>query len=63
MVILGALVNGIAAVLGGLGGMLVGTRLRKDLGDFLLLGMALCICLTGIQGMFSGGSVLLVTWP
>ncbi|MBR3385122.1 MAG: DUF554 domain-containing protein [Atopobiaceae bacterium] len=61
MVVLGALVNGIAAVLGGLGGMLVGTRLRKDLGDFLLLGMALCICLTGIQGMFSGGSVLLVT--
>ena len=61
MVILGALVNGIAAVAGGLIGMMVGTRLRKDLGDFLLTGMALCVCLTGIQGMFAGGSVLLVT--
>ena len=49
MVILGALVNGVAAVAGGLIGMLVGTRLRRDLGDFLLQGMALCVCLTGIQ--------------
>lgn len=61
MVILGALVNGIAAIAGGLIGMLVGTHLRKDLGDFLLVGMGLCVCLTGIQGMFAGGSILLVT--
>lgn len=61
MVILGALVNGIAAVVGGMLGMLLGTKLRQDMGDFLMVGMGLCVVLAGVQGMASGGSVLLVT--
>ena len=61
MVILGALVNGIAAVVGGVLGVAVGTKLKQDLGDFLMVGMGLCIVLTGVQGMAAGGSVLQVT--
>ena len=62
MVILGSLVNGFAAVLGGLAGVLLGTRVRRDMGDFLMVAMGLCVILAGVQGMAQqGGSVLLVT--
>ena len=62
MVILGSLVNGFAAVLGGLVGVLLGTRVRRDMGDFLMVAMGLCVILAGVQGMAQqGGSVLLVT--
>lgn len=62
MVILGSLVNGLAAVVGGLAGVLLGTRVRRDMGDFLMVAMGLCVILAGVQGMAQqGGSVLLVT--
>ena len=62
MVILGSLVNGFAAVVGGLAGVLLGTRVRRDMGDFLMVAMGLCVILAGVQGMAQqGGSVLLVT--
>ena len=51
MVILGSLVNGFAAVLGGLVGVLLGTRVRRDMGDFLMVAMGLCVILAGVQGM------------
>ncbi|WP_028263452.1 DUF554 domain-containing protein [Atopobium fossor] len=61
MVILGALVNGIAALVGGALGMIVGTKLKQDMGNFLMVGMGLCVVLAGVQGMAAGGSVLQVT--
>jgi uncharacterized membrane protein YqgA involved in biofilm formation len=61
MVILGALVNGIAAIVGGLLGVLLGQRVPKEMGDFLMVAIGLAVILTGVQGMVQGGSVLLVT--
>lgn len=60
-VLIGALVNGIAAVVGGGLGVLLQQRLRKDVADHLMVGVGLAVILAGVQGMAAGGSVLLVT--
>lgn len=61
MVLLGALVNGVAACVGGLLGLLVGRKVTSELAEFLTVGMGLCVVLAGVQGMVVEGSVLLVT--
>ena len=62
MVILGALANGLAAVVGGLIGTLCGSRVDREAGDFLMVAIGLCVVMTGVQGMaVEGGSALMVT--
>lgn len=61
MVLLGALLNGLEAFLGGVIGLLFKSHVSDDLGDFLLKGQGLCVVLVGVQGMTSGGSVVVVT--
>ena len=48
MVILGALVNGIATVIGGVLGLVFKRRVSQKLGDFLMQGLGLCVMLVGI---------------
>ena len=50
MVILGALVNGIATVIGGVLGLVFKRRVSQKLGDFLMQGLGLCVMLVGVQG-------------
>ena len=57
MVILGALVNGIATVIGGVLGLVFKRRVSQKLGDFLMQGLGLCVMLVGVQGMVKGQSV------
>ena len=57
MVILGALVNGIAAVIGGVLGLVFKRRVSQKLGDFLMQGLGLCVMLVGVQGMVKGQSI------
>ena len=54
MVILGALVNGIATVIGGVLGLVFKRRVSQKLGDFLMQGLGLCVMLVGVQGMVKG---------
>ena len=61
MVILGALINGLEAFVGGILGLLLKSRVSCDLGDFLLKGQGLCVVLVGVQGMASQGSITVVT--
>lgn len=57
MVILGALVNGIATVIGGVLGLVLKRRVSQKLGDFLMQGLGLCVMLVGVQGMVKGQSI------
>ena len=57
MVVLGALVNGIAVVFGGVFGLVFKRRVSQKLGDFLMQGLGLCVVLVGVQGMVKGQSV------
>ena len=61
MVLLGALVNGAAAVVGGGLGLLLGSRVKQELSDFLMVAMGLCVAFVAVQGMASGGNALVVT--
>ena len=61
MNLLGALVNGVAASAGGLLGLIFRKRISEELGDFLMMGMGLCVLLVGIQGMMGAGSVVTIT--
>ncbi len=61
MVIFGALANAFEAMVGGLLGLLLKSRVSEDLGDFLLKGQGLCVALVAVQGMASGGSISVVT--
>ena len=61
MVLLGALINAVEAAVGGLIGLVFKSHVSDDLGDFLLKGQGLCVVLVGVQGMASGGSIVVVT--
>lgn len=61
MVLLGALVNGAAAVVGGGLGLLLGSRIKEELSDFLMVAMGLCVAFVAVQGMAEGGNALVVT--
>ncbi|WP_058271005.1 DUF554 domain-containing protein [Olsenella massiliensis] len=61
MIVLGALINGLEAFLGGVIGLLFKRGVSDELGDFLLKGQGLCVVLVGVQGMATGGSVVVVT--
>ncbi len=61
MNLLGALVNGVAASAGGLLGLIFRKRISEELGNFLMMGMGLCVLLVGIQGMMGAGSVVTIT--
>ena len=50
MIILGALVNGIATVFGGVLGLIFKRRVSQKLGDFLMSGLGLCVVLVAVQG-------------
>ena len=58
MIILGALVNGIATVFGGVLGLVFKRRVSQKLGDFLMSGLGLCVVLVAVQGMVKGGDVI-----
>lgn len=59
MIILGALVNGVATVIGGVLGLLFRSRVSAKLGDFLMQGLGLCVILVAVQGMLQGGDVVI----
>lgn len=61
MVILGALVNGLEAFVGGLLGLLFKRHVSEELGNFLLKGQGLCVVLVAVQGMVGGGDISVVT--
>ena len=52
MVILGALVNGIATVIGGVLGLVFKRRVSQKLGDFLMQGLGLCVMLASSAKAF-----------
>lgn len=58
MIVLGALVNGIAACIGGVLGLLFRRRVSRKLGDFLMSGLGLCVVLVAVQGMVKGGDII-----
>lgn len=60
MILFGALINGIEAALGGVLGVVLRRWIKKDMGDFLIVGQGLCMVLIAIQGM-QGGSAVIVT--
>ena len=61
MVLLGALVNGIEAFIGGAIGVFLRRWIKKDMGDFLIVGQGMCVVLIAVQGMVAGGSAVIVT--
>lgn len=61
MFLLGALINGLEASLGGVIGLLFRRRVSDDLGSFLLKGQGLAVVLVAVQGMAQDGSVVVVT--
>lgn len=61
MVILGALINGLEAAVGGVLGLLFKRFVSRELGDFLLKGQGLCVVLVAVQGMAAGGDIAVVT--
>ena len=61
MVVIGALVNGLAAAVGGLIGMGLKRHLSQELADFLMVALGLAVVLTGITGLVGAGNVLLTT--
>ena len=61
MVIFGALANAFEALVGGLLGLLLKSRVSDELGDFLLKGQGLCVALVAVQGMAAGGNISVVT--
>jgi uncharacterized membrane protein YqgA involved in biofilm formation len=61
MVVWGALANGLEAFVGGVLGLLLKSRVSKDLGDFLLKGQGLCVVLVGVQGMTGDGNISVIT--
>lgn len=61
MVLLGALVNGIEAFIGGAIGVFLHRWIKKDMGDFLIVGQGMCVVLIAVQGMVAGGSAVIVT--
>lgn len=61
MVLVGALINGLEAAVGGVLGLLFKGRVSERLGDFLLKGQGLAVLLVAVQGMMQGGSVAIVT--
>ena len=58
MIILGALVNGIAACAGGVCGLLGRRWVNQKLGDFLMQGLGLCIILVAVNGMIQGSHIV-----
>ena len=60
MIILGALVNGVLTLIGGVFGLLFKRHVSQKLGDFLMQGLGLVVVLVGIQGMVQGGDVIVV---
>ena len=61
MVVFGALMNGLEALVGGVIGLLFKSRVSDDLGDFLLKGQGLCVVLVAVQGMSGDGDISVVT--
>lgn len=61
MVILGALINGLEAFVGGVLGLALKGRVPRELGEFLLKGQGLCVVLVAVQGMAAGGDIAVVT--
>lgn len=61
MVVLGALINGLEAFIGGALGLVLKSRVSDDLGSFLLKGQGLCVVLVAVQGMAGEGSIAIVT--
>lgn len=61
MVILGALINGLEAFVGGVLGLVLKSRVSDDLGSFLLKGQGLCVVLVAVQGMAGEGNIAIVT--
>ena len=61
MVVFGALMNGLEALVGGLIGLAFKSRVSESLGDFLLKGQGLCVVLVAVQGMAGDGNISVVT--
>lgn len=61
MVIFGALMNGLEAMVGGILGLVFKRWVSDDLGDFLLKGQGLCVILVAVQGMAGEGDIAVVT--
>ncbi|MBQ1840942.1 MAG: DUF554 family protein, partial [Atopobiaceae bacterium] len=61
MVVFGALMNGLEALVGGLIGLAFKSRVSESLGDFLLKGQGLCVILVAVQGMAGDGNISVVT--
>ncbi len=61
MVVFGALMNGLEAMVGGVLGLLLKSRVSDDLGDFLLKGQGLCVVLVAVQGMAGDADISVVT--
>lgn len=60
MVILGALINGLLTVAGGVAGLLLRRFVSQSLGDILMEALGLCVILVAVQGMVGDVSALVV---
>ena len=61
MVLMGALVDGALASLGGLIGLGLSSKVDKELGDFLMVAVGLCLLVSGVDGMAEVSNLLVTT--
>jgi uncharacterized membrane protein YqgA involved in biofilm formation len=61
VIVLGALINALEALAGGLIGLAFKRHVSQELGDVLLKGQGLCVVLVAVQGMVAGGNIIIVT--
>lgn len=60
MILAGALVNGIAIIIGGIIGMLLQSGLPERLASTLMNALSLCVLYIGISGLLSGENMMII---
>ena len=60
MILAGALVNGVAIIIGGIVGMLLRSGLSERVASALMNALSLCVLYIGISGLFSGENMMVI---
>ena len=60
MILAGALVNGVAIIIGGIVGMLLRRGLSERIASALMNALSLCVLYIGISGLFSGENMMVI---
>ena len=60
MILAGALVNGVAIIIGGIVGMFLRRGLSERITNALMNALSLCVLYIGISGLFSGENMMVI---